>query len=80
MIATYAFQFSQKATNLTIVGALVLVVTAVMLMRTIDRSSTRSGWCAVAVRGRRAWRLTGWPCRFGPLLLAGGVFLWQRRC
>jgi len=37
VIATYALQFSQKATNLTIVGGAVLILTALMLMRTIDQ-------------------------------------------
>lgn len=75
VIATYAFQFSQKATNLTIVGALVLVVTAVMLMRTIDTVINQI-WM---VRSRRPWatRLAAYwvALSFGPLLLAGGVFL-----
>lgn len=75
VIATYAFQFSQKATNLTIVGALVLIVTAVMLMRTIDTVINQI-WM---VRSRRPWvtRLAAYwvALSFGPLLLAGGVFL-----
>lgn len=75
VIATYAFQFSQKATNLTIVGALVLVVTAVMLMRTIDTVINQI-WM---VRSRRPWatRLAAYwvALSFGPILLAGGVFL-----
>ena len=75
VIATYAFQFSQKATNLTIVGALVLVVTAVMLMRMIDTVINQI-WM---VRSRRPWatRLAAYwvALSFGPILLAGGVFL-----
>ncbi len=75
VIATYAFQFSQKATNLTIVGALVLVVTAVLLMRTIDTVINQI-WM---VRSRRPWamRLAAYwvALSFGPLLLAGGVFV-----
>lgn len=74
VIATYALQFSQKATNLTIVGALALVVTAVLLMRTIDTVINRI-W---RVRSRRPWamRLAAYwvALSFGPLLLAGGVF------
>jgi membrane protein len=37
IIATYAFQFSQKAAKLTLIGTALLVVTALMLMMTIDR-------------------------------------------
>jgi len=38
IIATYAVQFSQKATNLTVIGTTFVVVTAVMLVLTIDRA------------------------------------------
>ena len=37
IIATYAFQFSQKAAKLTLIGTGALVVTALMLLMTIDR-------------------------------------------
>ncbi|WP_169255575.1 YihY family inner membrane protein [Aromatoleum toluvorans] len=37
IIATYAFQFSQKAAKLTLIGTAALVVTALMLLMTIDR-------------------------------------------
>lgn len=37
IIATYAFQFSQKAAKLTLLGTALLVVTAMMLLLTIDR-------------------------------------------
>jgi len=75
VIATYALQFSQKATNLTIAGAVVLVLTAIMLMRTIDKVINQI-WM---VRSHRPWatRLAAYwvALSFGPLLLAGGVFL-----
>ncbi len=75
VIATYALQFSQKATNLTIAGAIVLIVTAVLLMKTIDQVINQI-WM---VRSRRPWatRLAAYwaALSFGPLLLAGGVFL-----
>ena len=38
IIATYAVQFSQKATNLTLIGTSIVVITAVMLVLTIDRA------------------------------------------
>jgi len=37
IIATYAFEFSQKAAGLTLIGTALLVVTALMLLLTIDR-------------------------------------------
>lgn len=37
IIATYAFQFSQKAAKLTLLGTSLLVITAMMLLLTIDR-------------------------------------------
>lgn len=75
VIAAYALQFSQKATNLTIAGALVLILTTVLLMRTIDQVINEI-WM---VRSRRPWatRLAAYwvALSFGPLLLAGGVVL-----
>lgn len=75
VIAGYAIQFSQKATNLTIAGAFALVVTAVLLMKTIDQVLNQI-WM---VRSRRPWatRLAAYwmALSFGPILLAGGVFL-----
>ncbi len=75
VIATYALQFSQKATNLTIAGAVVLILTTVLLMRTIDQVINEI-WM---VRSRRPWatRLAAYwvALSFGPLLLAGGVVL-----
>lgn len=75
VIATYAVQFSQKATNLTIAGAVALILTTVLLMRTIDQVINEI-WL---VRSRRPWatRLAAYwvALSFGPLLLAGGVVL-----
>lgn len=75
VIATYALQFSQKATNLTIAGAVALILTTVLLMRTIDQVINEI-WM---VRRRRPWatRLAAYwvALSFGPLLLAGGVVL-----
>ncbi len=73
VIATYALQFSQKATNLTIVGGVVLILTALMLMRTIDQVINQI-W---RVPGGRPWaaRLAAYwvVLSLGPLFLAGGV-------
>lgn len=38
VVATYALQFSEKASSLTVVGTVFLVVTAIMLFATIDRT------------------------------------------
>jgi len=74
VIAAYAFQFSQKTTNLTIVGGAVLILTAIMLMRTIDQVINEI-W---RVQVHRPWatRLVAYwaVLSLGPLLLAGGVF------
>lgn len=73
VIATYALQFSQKATNLTIVGGAVLILTALMLMRTIGQVINQI-W---RVPGGRPWatRLAAYwvVLSLGPLFLAGGV-------
>ncbi|MBK7848691.1 MAG: YihY family inner membrane protein [Zoogloea sp.] len=69
VIATYAFQFSQKATNLTIVGGVVLILTAIMLMRTIDqvinqiwRVQAHRPWASrlVAYWAVLSWGLSCW--------------------
>lgn len=73
MIATYALQFSQKASSLTLVGTIFLVVTAVMLFQTIDH--TLNGiW---NVRRPRVWYVripVYWlALTVGPMLFAGSV-------
>lgn len=73
VIATYAVQFSEKASGLTIVGTLSLVVTAVMLFQTIDHAFS-SVW---GVRRPRAWYVripVYWMAlTVGPILFAGSV-------
>ncbi|GAB2886588.1 hypothetical protein GCM10027046_13680 [Uliginosibacterium flavum] len=73
VVATYALQFSEKASSLTIVGTVFLVVTAVMLFATIDRTFA-SIW---TVRRPRAWYVripVYWlALTLGPLLFAGSV-------
>lgn len=73
VIATYALQFSDKASSLTVVGTLFLVVTAIMLFATIDR--TIAGiW---AVRRPRTWYVripVYWlALTLGPILFAVSV-------
>lgn len=74
VIATYALQFSEKAANLTVVGALVLIATTLMLMKTIDQVINQI-WM---INSRRPWatRLAAYwaALSLGPLLLAGCVF------
>lgn len=73
VVATYALQFSEKASSLTIVGTIFLVVTAVMLFSTIDRT-INSIW---AVRRPRAWYVRipiYWlTLTLGPVIFAAGV-------
>lgn len=73
MIATYALQFSQKASSLTLVGTVFLVVTAIMLFQTIDH--TLNGiW---NVRRPRAWYVRipiYWlALTVGPMIFAGSI-------
>ncbi|HMW52870.1 MAG TPA: YihY family inner membrane protein [Rhodocyclaceae bacterium] len=74
VIAAYAVQFSQKSTNLTIVGGVVLVVTALSLIKTIDQAINQI-W---NVRGTRRWATrfaVYWAAlSVGPVFLAGCVF------
>lgn len=74
VIATYALQFSEKAANLTVVGALVLIATSLMLMKTIDQVINQI-WM---INSRRPWatRLAAYwaALSLGPFLLAGCVF------
>ncbi|GAB4056633.1 YihY family inner membrane protein [Uliginosibacterium sediminicola] len=73
VIATYAVQFSQKASNLTLVGTAMLLVTAVMLLQTIDQT-LNSIW---GIRRPRPWWVrmpTYWLIlTIGPFLLAAGI-------
>lgn len=74
VIATYALQFSEKAANLTVVGALVLIATTMMLMKTIDQVINQI-WM---INSRRPWATqlaAYWAAlSLGPFLLAGCVF------
>ncbi|MBS1208053.1 MAG: hypothetical protein H6R19_451 [Proteobacteria bacterium] len=80
VVATYALQFSEKASSLTVVGSIFLVVTAVMLFATIDRTFA-SIW---GVRRPRAWyvripvywlALTLGPVLFAVSIAAGSQLL-----
>ena len=73
MIATYALQFSQKASSLTFVGTMFLVLTAVMLFQTIDHA-LNGIW---SVRRPRVWYVripVYWlALTLGPLIFAASV-------
>ncbi|MFT4173737.1 MAG: YihY family inner membrane protein [Rhodocyclaceae bacterium] len=73
VIATYAVQFSQKASNLTIVGTALLVITAVLLLQTVEHTLNHI-W---EVRRPRPWWLrlpTYWlALTLGPVLFAASV-------
>jgi membrane protein len=73
MITLYALQFSQKASSLTLLGTVFLVITAVMLFQTIDH--TLNGiW---NVRRPRAWYVripVYWlALTVGPMIFAASV-------
>lgn len=73
IIATYALQFSQKAANLTLLGSILLGVSAFTLLLTIDRVFNQI-W---GVRHPRRWTIRiplYWATlTIGPLVLAGAV-------
>jgi membrane protein len=78
VVATYALQFSEKATSLTAVGTIFLVVTAIMLCSTIDRTIA-SIW---VVRRPRVWYVripVYWlALTLGPILFAASVVVTGR--
>lgn len=73
VVATYALQFSEKASSLTVVGTIFLVVTAIMLFATIDRT-INSIW---AIRKPRPWYVripVYWlMLTLGPVIFAAGI-------
>lgn len=73
VVATYALQFSEKASSLTVVGTVLLVVTAIMLFATIDRT-INSIW---AIRKPRPWYVripVYWlMLTLGPVIFAAGI-------
>ncbi len=73
VVATYALQFSEKASSLTVVGTAFLVVTAIMLFATIDRT-INSIW---VVRKPRPWYVripVYWlALTLGPVIFAAGI-------
>jgi len=73
IIATYAFQFSQKAANLTLIGTLLVIVTAVMLMLTIDKAFNQI-WAVAHPRPLLSRLTIYWVgLTLGPLALAAGI-------
>ena len=73
MIANYILQFSQKAHQLTVAGSLILVVTAFILMLTIDH--TFNAMWHVSKRRRLASRILVYALVLvlGPALLGAGL-------
>lgn len=73
VIATYAVQFSQKASDLTLFGGVALIATAVLLLMTIDRSFNAI-W--QVKRPRPVWNriaLFWLAITFGPVVLAASI-------
>lgn len=75
VITTYALQFSEKAASLTLLGTGLLVLTALMLLQTIDRTFN-SIW---HINTPRAWyvRLPAYlmALTLGPVLFGLGVYV-----
>lgn len=75
VITVYALQFSQKASSLTLLGTLMLLVTAVMLLQTIDHTFN-SIW---NVRQPRPWfvRIPAYllVLTLGPVLFGLGAYI-----
>ena len=75
IIATYAAQFSQNATNLTLIGTTIVIVTAVMLILTIDRAFNQI-WAVAHPRRMLARLSIYWVgLTIGPMALATVVAL-----
>lgn len=73
VIATYALQFSEKASSLTVLGTLLLVATAVMLFQTIDHTFN-SIWGVKRPRPHYIRIPVYWVAlTVGPLLFAASV-------
>lgn len=75
IIATYALQFSQNATRLTLIGTSIVVVTAVVLIMTIDRAFNQI-WAVAHPRRLLARLSIYWvSLTIGPMALAAVVAL-----
>jgi membrane protein len=74
IITTYALQFSEKAAGLTLIGTALLVVTALMLLSTIDRVFNQI-WGVREPRPLLFRIAVYWfALTLGPLVLGGSVF------
>lgn len=73
-IATYAIQFSEKATNLTLIGTVMLIVTVLLLLHTID-DVFNDIWGVRHPRPLLTRITVYWVAlTLGPITLAGSVF------
>ncbi|QID17297.1 YihY family inner membrane protein [Nitrogeniibacter mangrovi] len=73
IIATYALEFSQKAGNLTLIGSLMLIVTALSLMLTID-GAFNTIWGVRRPRAMLIRLMVYWVAlTLGPLILGGSL-------
>ncbi len=74
IITTYALQFSEKAAGLTLIGTAILVVTALMLLSTIERVFNQI-WGVHQPRPLLYRIAVYWfALTLGPLVLGGSVF------
>ncbi|MCB1960185.1 MAG: YihY family inner membrane protein [Rhodocyclaceae bacterium] len=73
IVATYALEFTEKAGNLTFIGSLLLIVTALLLMLTID-ATLNTIWGVRRPRPLLARITIYWVAlTAGPLLLGGSI-------
>ncbi len=73
-IATYAFEFSEKATNLTLIGTFMLIVTVLLLLHTID-DVFNDIWGVRHARPLLTRITVYWVAlTLGPIAFAGSIF------
>lgn len=73
-IATYAFQFSEQATNLTLIGTAMLIVTVLLLLHTID-GVFNDIWGVRHPRPLLTRIMVYWVAlTLGPVAVAGSIF------
>ena len=72
-VQDYLSEFSRQTTNLTLIGGVVLIITAVLLLRTIEHTMNRI-WNVAAPRKGLVSLMMYWAVlTLGPLLLGAGL-------
>ena len=72
-VQVYLGEFSRQATNLTVIGILFLLVTSILMLRTIENTMNRI-WMVTKPRGGLTSLLMYWAVlTMGPILLGAGL-------